>query len=148
MLCMAELVRKYAYGYLRFESQADRTDRNGALYFISLYLGKVIHSKIYPRNMKKRYQVKSSKAEGFRGTITAGEMVFVPAGFWHYVKSSDLNIGINFLFISKIAVFTAPSPLRSFWIKDNITLWPVRMIWKWNVWLFRTIRYFIPKNSS
>jgi len=130
------------------ETETSRVYSYGALNFISLYLGKVLHSKIHPLNVQKRYQEKFSKAEGFRGTITAGEMIFIPAGFWHYVKSSDLNIGINFFVHVKDRGLHWTQPLRSFWIKDNITLWPVRMVWELRHRVFRAIRNFFPKKSS
>ncbi|MFT7128297.1 MAG: hypothetical protein ACI89U_000403 [Gammaproteobacteria bacterium] len=130
------------------ERETSKVYPYGALNFWSLYLGKVLHSKIRPLNIQKRYQAKFSKAEGFRGIISAGEMIFIPAGYWHYVKSSELNIGINFFINIKDSGLRWTQPLRSFWIKDNITLWPVRMLWKLKYKMFRSIRYFFPKKNS
>ena len=130
------------------EKETPKVYPYGVFNFRSLYLGKVLHSKIRPLTVQKRYQERFSKAEGFRGSVAAGEMIFIPAGFWHYVKSSNLNIGINFFVHTKDRSIHLSQPLRSYWIKDNITLWPVRMIWKWKSRLFRTIRYFFPKNPG
>jgi hypothetical protein len=115
--------------------------------FISLYLGKIIHSKVNPLNVQKRYQDKFSQAKGYRGTIGAGDVIFVPAGFWHYVKSTDLNIAVNFFVHTSDCSLHRTEPLRSYWIKDNITLRPVRWIWKLRYRLFSTIRYFFPRKS-
>jgi len=130
------------------ETETSKVYPFGVLNFKSLYLGKVLHSKIRPLNVQKRYQAKFSQAEGFRGTISAGEVIFIPAGFWHYVKSTDLNIGINFFVHIKDRSLHLTQPLRSFWIKDNITLRPVRMLWKLKHKMFQTIRYFFPKKSN
>jgi hypothetical protein len=128
-------------------SETSKVYPYGALNFRSLYSGKVLHSKIRPLDVQKRYQARFSTAEGFRGTLNKGETLFIPAGFWHYVKSTDLNIGINFFVHTRDRRLHLTQPLRSFWIKDNITLWPVRMIWKWKDRVFRTIRYFFPKKT-
>ena len=130
------------------ETETPKVYPYGVLDFGALYSGKVLHSKIRPLNVQNCYQAKYSKAEGFRGTITAGEMIFILAGFCHYVKSTDINIGINFFVHVNDRSLHLSRPLRSFWIKDNITLWPVRMIWKGKSKLFRTIRYFFPKNTG
>lgn len=120
----------------------------GAFNFRSLYLGKVLHSRIRPLNVQERFVAKFSQAKGYRGTISAGDVIFIPAGFWHYVKSTDLNIGINFFVHTKDRSLHRKQPLRSFWIKDHITLWPIRIIWKMKSRVFRAIRYFFPKKSS
>lgn len=129
------------------ETDTPRVYPYSALDFRSLYQGRVLHSKIRPLSVQKQYQAEFSKVEGFRGMITAGEVIFIPAGFWHYVKSTGLNIGVNFFVHVKDKRLHFVQPLRSFWIKDNITLWPVRMVWKWKAKAFRAIRYFFPKKA-
>jgi hypothetical protein len=119
----------------------------GALNYKALYLGEVLHSKIQPLDVQEPYRARFSKAEGYRGTITAGEMIFIPAGFWHYVQSSGLNIGINFFIHFEDRSLQLTEPLRTYWVKDNITLWPVRWFMKFKAMAFRTIRLVFPKKN-
>lgn len=119
-----------------------------AFNFRALYKGAVLHSKIRPLNVQKQYQKKFSKAEGFRGTITAGEMIYIPAGFWHYVESSGLNISINFFIHFKDRSLQLHEPLRTYWIKDNITLWPIRWFFGSRAFAGGLFRQLFPKKTT
>ena len=119
-----------------------------ALNFKALTEGRVLHSKISPLNVQKRFQSSFSTAKAFSGEISAGEMIYIPAGYWHYVKSSDINIGINFFIHVRDQNLHKEEPLRTYWIKDNITLIPVRLYWKWKSVIFKSIRFFFPKKNN
>ena len=120
----------------------------GALDYRALYLGKVLHSKIRPLDVQERYQAKFRGVEGFSGTISAGEVIHVPAGFWHYVESSGLNIGVNFFVHCKGRSLHFHEPLRTYWIKDKITLWPVRWFMAARFRAGRIYRYFRPRKTT
>jgi len=109
------------------DSESPNMYQFSAFNFKALFQGKVIHSKIRPLNVQTRYRKKFSRAKGFEGTLQAGEAMFVPAGFWHYVESSGLNIGVNFFLHSEEENIHLREPLRTYWIKDNVTLMPIRL---------------------
>ena len=129
------------------ETESSKMYQHSALDFKALNQGAVLHSKIRPLDVQERYREKFSQARGYRGTISAGEMIYIPAGFWHYVESSDLNIAINFFLNFKDRSLNFREPLRTYWIKDNITLWPVKLFWKTRFRAITMIRYFFPKKE-
>jgi hypothetical protein len=91
-----------------------------------LSTGAVLHSKIKPLTVQPEYQEKFRQARGFSGTMQAGEAIFIPAGWWHYVESTGVNIGLNFFLHFSDKKLHMVEPLRSYWVMDNITLWPIR----------------------
>ncbi|MEW6997249.1 cupin-like domain-containing protein [Colwelliaceae bacterium BS250] len=109
--------------------ESSRLYQHGIFDIKALLLGQVLHSKIRPLDVQEDYQKKFSKAKGFRGKYSAGEVMFVPAGFWHYVESSGLNIAVNFFthFVDRSLQFQ--EPLRTYWIKDNIMIPPLDWYW-------------------
>lgn len=119
-----------------------------ALNYKALFKGAVLHSRIHPMDVQDSYQSKFGKAQGYKGTITAGDIIFIPAGFWHYVYSTGINIGVNFFFHFEDRSLQLSEPLRTYWIKDNITLWPVRWYMRLKAAAFRTIRIFFPKKIT
>lgn len=127
------------------ETETARVHQYSAFDFKSLVEGRVLHSKIKPLNVQEAYQEEFSKVEGFRGKITGGDLMFVPAGFWHFVESAGLNVAVNFFVHVEDRRLHLREPLRTFWIKDNITLWPVRWYWKLKEKAAKTFRFFFPK---
>ncbi len=119
-----------------------------AFNFKALTEGRVLHSRISPLNVEKRFQSRFSTVKGLSGTISAGEMIFIPAGFWHYVKSTNTNIGINFFVHVRDPALHKKEPLRTYWIKDKITLVPVRLYMQFKYIVFKAIRFFIPKKNT
>lgn len=130
------------------DSETKNMYQVGSFDFPKLAEGSVLHSKIRPLDVQKEYQEKFRKARGFRGTITAGEMIFIPAGFWHYVESSGLNIGMNFFFHFEDRRLQFREPLRSYWIKDNITLWPIRWYQSARGLAGRLYRRLVPRSVA
>jgi hypothetical protein len=127
------------------DTESPRMYQYSAFNFKALVEGRVLHSKIRPLSVQKAYQEKLRKAKGFRGTVKPGDVMFVPAGFWHFVESTGTNVAINFFIHTKNRRLHFREPLRTFWIKDNITLWPVRWYWKLKDRAARTYRHFFPK---
>jgi len=130
------------------DTESPRMYQYGAFNFKALTEGRVLHSKIRPLNIQNRYQKSFSKATGFRGTVHAGEVVFIPAGFWHFVESTGVNVAVNFFIHAKDRSLHLREPLRTFWIKDNITLWPVRWYWNLKAKAAKFYRYFFPKTTT
>ncbi|MEM9256401.1 MAG: cupin-like domain-containing protein [Pseudomonadota bacterium] len=87
--------------------------------------GTVLSSKIKPLNIQPKYRAQFQKAKGFRATLKPGEVIFVPAGCWHFVQSSGINMAVNFFLYTASRRIHLQEPLRTFWIKDNITVPPV-----------------------
>jgi hypothetical protein len=140
-------------GYKRFilipDTQTSKLQAYSALDFPALLKGKVLHSKISPLNVQKRYQKNFSKVEGvMQGDLNPGEMIFIPVGFWHYVESSGQNIGVNFFIHFKDRKLNWSEPMRTYWIKDNITLWPTRYYKRIRAAVVRQVRKRFPKKIS
>ena len=110
--------------------------------------GRVLHSKINPLNVQKKFQPRFGTIKAQSGKISAGEMIFIPAGYWHYVKSTNLNIGINFFVHVRDKKLHKEEPLRTYWIKDNITTIPSRLYLQLKYIMFKTIRIFFPKKEK
>jgi hypothetical protein len=119
-----------------------------AFNFKALYQGKVLHSKIRPLDVKKRYRKKFSQVEGWKGTLKANEAIFIPAGFWHYVESRGQNIGINFFVHNDDKEIHKQEPLRTYWIKDNITLLPINLFMRTKARAFQVLRKVFPKREQ
>lgn len=116
--------------------------------FRALYLGKVLHSKIRPLTVQKRYQKRFKELKGQRGIVNSGDVIFVPAGFWHYVESEGQNVGVNFFVHIDDQKLHWQEPLRTFWIKDRIMLWPVRWAYRLKYNAFQLLRKVFPKRAS
>lgn len=130
------------------DTESPHMFQHSAFNFKALNEGRVLHSKIRPLNVQERYQEEFSKAKGFRGIVKAGEVIFVPAGFWHFVESTGTNVAVNFFIHTKDRSRHLHEPLRTYWIKDNVTLWPVRWYWKSKARAAKTYRYFFPKPAT
>lgn len=126
-------------------TETPRMYQYSAFDFKSMTEGRVLHSKIRPLNVQEKFQKEFRKARGARGKIYAGDVMFVPAGFWHFVESTGTNVAINFFIHAKDPSVHLQEPLRTFWIKDNITLWPVRWYWKLKARAAKIYRHFFPK---
>ena len=111
--------------------------------FKALVEGRVLHSKIFPRKVQKKYHKKISRAKGYRGILKEGEMLIIPSGYWHYVESRGMNIAINFFMHSVNVEKFNFEPLKTYRIKDNITLQPVRKYWKLKSKIFSTIKKYL-----
>lgn len=129
-------------------SESPRMFQYSALNFKSLVDGRVLHSRIRPLDIQKRYQSAFKQAKGQSGTVHAGEVMFVPGGFWHFVQSTGTNIAVNFFIHTKDRAIHWHEPLRTYWLKDNITLWPVRWYWKSKYRAARVFRHFFPKKPA
>ncbi len=127
------------------DTESSRMHQFSAFDFKALADGRVLHSKIKPLGVQEQFQEGIHKAKGYKGTIGPGDVVFVPAGFWHSVKSKGTNVAVNFFIHTKNRSRHLREPLRTYWIKDNITLWPVRWYWKTKALAARTYRHFFPK---
>ena len=129
-------------------SETHRMYPVGILDYPKLMKGAVLHSRIRPLDVQKQYQKEFSKVEGFRGTITAGEMIHIPAGYWHYVESTDLNIGVNFFVHFKDSSLNFEEPLRSYWLMYNVTLWPIRWFEASRRFASRVYHLFVPRKTA
>jgi hypothetical protein len=116
--------------------------------FFALNEGRVLHSQVNPLNIQKKYQAEFSKIKALRGSLESGDVIFIPAGFWHFVESQEVNVGINFFIHLADKSLFQQEPLRTFWIKDNITLKPVNWFWRIKSRFFRTIRKVFPKRIA
>lgn len=130
------------------DTETPRMHQYGAFNFKALNEGRVLHSKIKPLNVQKRYQKTFIKAKGSRGTVNPGEVIFIPGGYWHFVESTGANVAINFFVHVKDRSLHLREPLRTFWIKDRVTLWPVRWYWNLKAKAARFYHYFFPKPTS
>lgn len=113
-----------------------------------LATGAVLHSKIKPLTVQPEFQEEFRKAQGFRGKIVPGEAIFIPAGYWHYVESTGVNIGINFFLHFSDKKLHMVEPLRSYWVMDNITLWPIRWWQKFRGFAGNVYHFFIPRKTA
>lgn len=127
------------------DSESHRMFPYSAFNFKALYQGKVLHSKIRPLNIQERYWKRFKDTSGFSGKVQQGEMIFIPAGYWHYVESHGLNIGINFFVHSQDKTIRQREPIRTYDIKDRFTLWPIRWYMTTKAKMFRLIRLIFPK---
>jgi cupin-like protein len=113
-----------------------------------LSTGAVLHSKIKPLTVQPEYQDKFKKAEGYSGTMQAGEAIFIPAGWWHYVESTGVNIGLNFFLHFSEKKLHMVEPLRSYWVMDNITLWPIRWYQNLRALAGNVYHFFVPRKTA
>jgi Cupin-like domain len=111
-------------------SETGKMYQYGSLEYRSLLNGAVLHSKIKPLDVQPEFQETFSKASGFRGVLHPGEIIYIPAGYWHYVESEGLNIGVNFFVHFDNRRLHFEEPLRTYWIKDNITMRPIRWFYR------------------
>jgi len=125
--------------------ESPRMHQYSAFDFKALAEARVLHSKIRPLSIQPEYIEALSKAKGFRGKVHAGEVIFLPAGFWHFVKSTGTNVAVNFFVHTKNRRLHFREPLRTFWVKDKITLWPVRLYKKAKAGLAKMRRYISPR---
>jgi hypothetical protein len=130
-------------------SETSKMAQVGSLDFGKLGGGSVLHSKIRPLDVQPEYQQKFATARGgYRGTISAGDVIYIPAGFWHYVESYGVNIGLNFFLHFKDKSLNFKEPLRSYWIKDNITLWPIRWYQAARAFAGNVYHLFVPRKTT
>ena len=117
--------------------------------FSSLYKGAVLHSKIRPLNVQRRFQERFRDVKGaLRGTVKEGEVIYIPAGYWHFVASTNLNIGVNFFIHFMDRSLHLREPLRTYWIKDNITLWPIRWLYAARSMAAKTYHLIVPRKVA
>ena len=99
---------------------------NHPLDYKALLRGELLDSRIRPLNVQEEYEARFRSVKGFKGSIDAGEMMYIPAGFWHYVESSGANVGINFFVHADDQQLFLREPLLTWWIKTRVTMWPIR----------------------
>ena len=107
--------------------ESRRMKQYGPFHLQSLKQGRNLHSKIRPLNVQAEYAEDFSKAKGWRAVIEAGDMIAIPTGYWHFVRSTGTNIGVNYFMMPTDKSVYLREPMRSYWIKDNITLPPFRL---------------------
>ena len=125
--------------------ESPRMHQYSAFNFKALVDGRVLHSKIRPMDVQEEYREEFSKLKGLKGTVHAGEVMFVPAGFWHYVESKGINVAVNFFIHTTHRSLHFKEPLRTFWIKDNITVPPVAFYKKFKAGLAKLHRFVAEK---
>jgi hypothetical protein len=85
----------------------------------SLHKGKTMDSHVNPEDVQQAFVKNVSKAHGFRGILSPGRILFIPAGSWHYVKSWGQNIAVNFFFDAAGEGLWDENPLREYVIKTK-----------------------------
>ena len=111
-----------------------------AFNYAALLRGQVLHSPIRPLSVQKKYQSKFRTAKGFQGRAESGDIIFVPAGFWHYVESTGLNISVNFFTHYADRSLQWKEPLLTYWVKVNITEKPIEWYQNLRAWVGRLVR--------
>lgn len=130
------------------DTESHRMFQFSAFNFKALYQGKVLHSKIRPLDIQRRYWRHFKDATGFSGELKAGEMMFIPAGYWHYVESFGVNIGLNFFVHSEDESIKTHEPIKTYQLKDRYTLQPIRWYMSLKAKVFGLIRQVFPKKVT
>jgi len=97
--------------------------------FMASWAGNVVDSQINAQDVGDEHIDRVRNADGVYGELERGEMLFLPAGTWHYVESDGRNLAINYFYDSKEGLDRTKSPLREYWIKVNIIKSPIK-IWR------------------
>jgi len=116
-------------GVKRFALFGGEENRNMYPYGVcdvkSLLSGRILDSKINPQSIQDEYLPSLQRSKGVHGEIVRGDILFIPAGFWHYVVSSELNIAVNFFMEVKPKRRHLQTPLRQYVTKRYLTAPPV-----------------------
>lgn len=95
---------KYLYPYWVFDVR-------------SILQNRVLDSKINPVEIDIEQYPKLRKANGWAGTMRAGEALFLPAGTWHYIESTDRNVAVNYFWHQMPKSAWLKRPLLDFWFR-------------------------------
>jgi hypothetical protein len=119
-------------GIKRFALFGGRETRNmypyGVMDVKSLLSGRILDSKVNPQSIQDEYLPSLRRSKGVYGEISRGDILFIPAGFWHYVVSMELNIAVNFFMEVQSKKTLLETPLRQYVTKRYLTAPPVQTV--------------------
>lgn len=88
----------------------------------SLMEGRALDSKVNPNNVQPQYVEAVSQAKGVKGVLKKSDILFLPAGTWHYIESLGLNIAVNIFSEANDPSRWKLSPLKEFRMKTKVML--------------------------
>jgi len=96
-----------------------------ALDIKSTLQGRTMDSPVNPFDVQTDKYPKAIEAVGWKGELSPTEMLFIPAGSWHFVESSGLNIAINYFWDANWRCFLH-RPLSD-WVVKRVLMTPKRL---------------------
>jgi hypothetical protein len=85
----------------------------------SMYEGRMMDSKINPEAVQEEYIKDARNAEGAWAEVKKGQILYIPAGAWHYVKSYNVNISINYFYNAREEGLLDKPPLKDYYLKKK-----------------------------
>ena len=85
----------------------------------SILESRVLDSKINPLEIDLDRFPKIPMASCQVGMLHPGQALFLPAGFWHYIDSSEPNISVNYFWRNTNSRNWLERPLLDFWFKQR-----------------------------
>jgi hypothetical protein len=82
--------------------------------------GRILDSQVNAADPDLSRHPRIRNAQGMYGEIQAGEALFIPAGYWHYIESYDLNVAVNYFWQDTSARRWLQRPLRDYILKRPI----------------------------
>lgn len=81
--------------------------------------GRIMDSRLNPDDIQDEFLERTRNAEGYYGELEPGQMLYIPAGAWHYVESQGMNIAVNYFYHTRDEGLWSYSPLRDHRIKTK-----------------------------
>ncbi|WP_082484417.1 cupin-like domain-containing protein [Pseudomonas sp. Leaf129] len=66
--------------------------------YVYPYIDNIVNSRIDCESYSPELFPKFKKARVYKGMVSPGDMMFIPKGWWHYLKSSTPSISVNHWF--------------------------------------------------
>ena len=84
-------------------------------------------SRVDPENLDLKRFPKFAKCEVLRCQLEAGDLLFIPRGWWHFVAADDISVSVNcwhgnrLTWVEFMKVYSAGGPNVAFcWVRDFV----------------------------
>jgi hypothetical protein len=102
--------------------ETDKMYPYSVLDFRSIKEGRVLDSRVNADHIDFERFPRLRDAKGLHGELRPGQALFIPAGTWHYIESSGLNVAVNYFWFDTPLRYWLQRPLLDYLVKRRIVV--------------------------
>jgi hypothetical protein len=102
--------------------ETDKMYPHSVLDIRSIKEGRVLDSRVNADQIDLEKFPRLRGAKGLHGELQPGQALFIPAGTWHYIESSGLNVAVNYFWFDTPLRYWLQRPLLDYLVKRRIVV--------------------------